>query len=141
MWQRVLRPRTMIYGALLLVIVSGFLTALYLRTPLKVDVIRDRAALAREARDGMIENVYRLQIMNTDEREHRYTIRATGLDGLRVVPAEPVAVAGATTSAVAVTVRADPATIKPGSHAIRFHVEAVEAPAIRVDEKSRFYMK
>jgi cytochrome c oxidase accessory protein FixG len=141
MWKRAMRPRTLIYGTLLLVIVSGFLAALYLRTPLKVDVIRDRAVLARETRDGMIENVYRLQIMNTDERTHRYAIRASGLDGLQVLGAQPVAVAGATTAAVAITVRADPARIKPGSHAIRFHVEAVEDASIRVDEKSRFYIK
>ncbi len=38
-----------------------------LRNPLKVDVIRDRGALAREATPGVIENVYRLQIMNTGE--------------------------------------------------------------------------
>ena len=38
-----------------------------MRVPLKVDV-QDRA-LAREANDGMIENTYRLQIMNGSGRE------------------------------------------------------------------------
>ncbi len=141
MWRRVLRARTLIYGALLGIIVSVFLGALYLRTPLKVDVIRDRAALARETREGMIENVYRLQIMNTGERAHRYAIRATGVAGLQVIAAQPVTVAGATTTGVAVTVRANPAQLTPGSHTIRFHVESLDDLALKVEEKSRFYMK
>jgi RHS repeat-associated protein len=37
------------------------LTSLYLRTPLKVDVIRDRGALARMVEMGRIENVYDVQ--------------------------------------------------------------------------------
>jgi cytochrome c oxidase accessory protein FixG len=144
MWRRVLRARTLIYGALLLAIIGVLLGALYLRTPLKVDVIRDRAALARETRDGMIENVYRLQIMNTGERARRFTIRAipeTGGGPLQVIAVQPVAIAGVTTMAVTVTLRAHPADFKPGSYTIRFHVEDADDSALKVDEKSRFYMK
>ena len=49
--------------------------SLYLRTPLKVDVIRDRAAIAREVEGGLIENVYRLQIMNTTEQARAFQSR------------------------------------------------------------------
>ncbi len=141
MWRRVLRLRTLIYGALLLGIVAALLGALYLRTPLKVDVIRDRAALARETRDGMIENVYRLQIMNTSEHARRLTIGASGAPGLQVIAAQPVAVAGATTRMVTVTVRANPADVKRGSYDIRFHVADLDDAGLRVDEKSRFFMR
>ncbi len=141
MMQRVLRPRVLVYIALLAVISCALLAALVLRNPLKVDVIRDRAALMRETRDGRIENIYRLQIMNTDERAHRYVIKASGLSGIRVTPFVPVAVAGATTQSIAVTLAVDPAGIKPGSHNIMFHVEDVERPSLRADEKSRFYIQ
>ena len=67
MWRRVFRLRTLLYTALLLIIAIAAGVSLSLRNPLKVDVIRDRGALAREAEPGMIENVYRLQVMNTDE--------------------------------------------------------------------------
>jgi polyferredoxin len=60
------------------------------RTPLKLDVIRDRGSMGREVEDGIIENVYRLQVINTDERGHRYRISASGIDGLTVDPAEPI---------------------------------------------------
>lgn len=139
--KRVFRPRVLVYLAMLGLIVCALLGALYWRNPLKVDVIRDRAALMRETRDGKIENVYRLQIMNTDERAHRYLIRASGVPGLSVAPAGPVAIAGATAQSIVVTVQVDPAGIKAGSYNIMFHVEDTEQPALRADEKSRFFVK
>src|SRR6476620_1728770 len=65
--RRALRPRVLIYLAVLLAIVTAFGVSLGMRTPLKMDVLRDRGAMGRELDDGMIENVYRLQIMNTSE--------------------------------------------------------------------------
>ncbi len=141
MVQRVLRPRILAYSALLLLIIAGLIGALYLRTPLKVDVIRDRAALVRETRTGMIENVYRLQIMNTDERVHRYSIKASGLPGLKVAPSDAVSVAGASTQSIVLTLQLDPAGVKPGSHNVMLHIEDIEQPSIRADEKSRFFVR
>ena len=139
--RRLVRPRVLAYGVLLALVSAVLLAGLYLRVPLKVDVIRDRATLVRETNEGLIENVYRLQIMNTDERARRYVVRASGLEGLKVVLRQPVEVAGATTLAVAVAVQMDPADVKPGSHAIMFHVEDLDDPRIRADEKSRFFAR
>jgi len=139
--RRLLRSRIAVYGALLALVSAVLLAGLYLRVPLKVDVIRDRATLVRDTSEGLIENVYRLQIMNTDERIHRYVVRASGLEGLTVSVRQPVEVPGATTLAVAVAVQVDPAGIKPGSHPIVFHVEDAEDPHLRADEKSRFFVR
>ena len=76
------RPRIIIYTFVLLAIVSVFVGTLLTRTPLKMDVIRDRGSMGREIEDGMIENVYRLQIMNTEETAHRYRISVSGIDGI-----------------------------------------------------------
>ena len=67
MRRRVLRPRVLVYSAVLLVIAPAFVASLALRTPFKVDVVRDRGALARLVDEGRIENVYRLQMMNASE--------------------------------------------------------------------------
>jgi cytochrome c oxidase accessory protein FixG len=105
--RRVRRPRTMIYVGILLAVVGVTTAALALRNPLKVDVIRDRAALAREAAPGIIENVFRVQLMNTDETPRRYTIRAEGLPGLRVVGVEqPIALRAAEARPVALRLQA-----------------------------------
>ncbi len=106
-WRRMWRPRTLIYTSLLAVIVVVTGVSLALRNPLKVDVIRDRGALAREAAPGVIENVYRLQIMNTDEKPRAFTIRATGLRDLAVTElAQPIAVDAISTRLVPLILRA-----------------------------------
>ncbi len=92
---RVLRPRVLIYGVLLLALAGGFGAALATRTPLKLDVIRDRGSMGRETGDGLVENVYRLQVMNTAERAHTFRVRATGLAGIAVAEAADFAVDGA----------------------------------------------
>ncbi len=88
MWRRVFRLRTILYTGLLVVITIAAGVSLYLRNPLKVNVMRDRGSLAREAQPGMVENVYRLQVMNTDATPRRYRITATGLEGIVVIGVE-----------------------------------------------------
>ena len=81
---RIFRPRVLVYSAILALIAVAAAASLYLRVPLKVDVIRDRAAIAREVEGGLIENVYRLQIMNTTEQARAFDINVTGLPGILV---------------------------------------------------------
>jgi cytochrome c oxidase accessory protein FixG len=141
MWRRVFRPRTLIYAAVLLAIVSAAAGSLAMRNPLKVDVIRDRGALAREAAPGVIENVYRLQLMNTDEEPRRFTIRAEGLPGLKVVGIEqPVAMGAAETRLVALRLRAalESPELQPGTHKIEFIIQAVGDEKVARHEKSSF---
>ena len=48
------------------------------------NVVRDRATLARIVDGGQIENVYRIQVMNTTEREQHYSLSAQGLPQLQM---------------------------------------------------------
>ena len=140
---RLLRPRVIIYSSILAAISIAFVASLYLRVPLKVDVLRDRATLVRDAGDGRIENVYRLQLVNSVERPRRFQISVTGLPGAEVVmdDANPVEVAGASTRMVPVRVRADSQGLSPGSHGIQFHVAAADDPGVATDEKSTFFSR
>jgi polyferredoxin len=140
-WRQVFRPRIVVYGALLVIITGLFAGGLYLRSPLKVDVIRDRGALFRETREGLVENVYRLQLMNTAERTRRITVTASGLESLTVVAPPVIEVPAATTQAVAVALRVDPARVAGGSYTVVFHVQDADEPRVRVDEKSRFLLR
>jgi cytochrome c oxidase accessory protein FixG len=134
--KRMLRPRVLGYGAVLLLMAGGMSTALALRTPLKLDVIRDRGAMGREVDDGQIENVYRLQVMNTGETAHRFRIGVAGVEGAHIVDADVVALPGATTRAVPVRVRAQAG--RHGSNPIRFTVTALDDPSLSVTEKAVF---
>ena len=81
---RLLRPRPIIYALLLLALLSGFAFTLLNRTPLILDVLRDRNALYRELPDSLIENVYTLKIVNMDNEDHTYTLTPHGLPGIRL---------------------------------------------------------
>jgi cytochrome c oxidase accessory protein FixG len=141
MIRRALRPRVLVYSGILLAVSLAVLGSLWLRTPLKVDVIRDRGALAREVGQGRIENVYRLQIMNTDEAAHRYVVSASGLEGLTVVAKQPIEVRGATTQAVALALRVDPAVVKKGGYDVVIRVEDADDASIAANEKTRFFVR
>jgi polyferredoxin len=139
--RQVLRPRVLVYASVLVAITLAWTVGLALRTPLKVNVIRDRAALVREAEDGRLENVYRLQVMNAEERAHRYRVSATGSVPLEVMVADALHVPAATTAIFAVRVRAGGDQLKPGSHPIQFHLTAIENASIAVHEKSVFFAR
>ncbi|TMH34151.1 MAG: cytochrome c oxidase accessory protein CcoG [Betaproteobacteria bacterium] len=138
MWRRTLRPRTLIYASVLLAIGGVAAGSLAMRNPLKVDVIRDRGALAREATPGIVENVYRLQLMNTDEKPRRYTVSASGLAGLRVVGLEqPLALGAAATRLLPLRLQA-PVEGAPGTHKIEFVIQAVDDDKVIRHEPSSF---
>jgi cytochrome c oxidase accessory protein FixG len=135
---RLLRPRVIGYGLVFVAIAAAFSMALALRTPLKLDVIRDRGAMGREVEDGMIENVYRLQVMNTAERAHLYRIEVDGIPTAGIADEDVVELDGASTRAVPVRVRIAPGTAAGGSHPVRFTISALDDPSLRVTEKAVF---
>ncbi len=139
--RHVLRPRTLVYSAILLAVVAAFIGLIYVRVPLKVDVIRDRATLVRETNDGLLENVYRLQIMNTAEEPRKIVITADGIAGMRLIAPQPVDLPAATALTVPVTLRVDPARTSAGSHTVHFHIEDSADARVRADEKSVFYVR
>ena len=125
----------------------ALLASLLLRAPMKVDIVRDRASLARLVEDGWIENVYRLQIMNATERTQRYRIGATGFDGLVVEPAGEVALGPAEARWVPVAVRVPPEVAQgkaPGAHPLIVQVERLPETAgersVAVDEETTFVL-
>lgn len=76
----VLRPRVLIYGTLLLIVLTGFITALALRSNFQVDVLRDRNALFRYTNNSDIENNYQIRVMNKSQVAQQYTVRINGLE-------------------------------------------------------------
>ncbi|HSV61140.1 MAG TPA: cytochrome c oxidase accessory protein CcoG [Variovorax sp.] len=135
--RRVLRPRVLVYSAVLLVLAGVLIFSLVARTPLKVDVVRDRAALARIVEGGQLENVYRLQIMNATERPQSYLVEARGLAGLRVADAQPIEVGPAAARWVVLHLRVPAEKVQAGSHPVYLDVRDADGSA-QVSEKAVF---
>jgi cytochrome c oxidase accessory protein FixG len=141
MFRRVFRPRVLIYCAILGVVIAAGGLAMWLRVPLKVDVIRDRAAIAREVEGGLVENVYRLQIMNTTEHARTYEVAVAGMPAISLASDTRVYIGATDSRMVPVRVRADRALAGPGSHDIRFSIRAVDDENVAVQEKSVFIVR
>ena len=135
--RHVLRPRVLIYTSILGVIVITMLVSLALRTPFKVDVVRDRGVMARVVAGGMTENVYRLQIMNATESAQRYKLGVAGMPGLRINSEDVILVESTGSRWVAVTLRAPFQAAAPGAHPIHFDISA-EGTQDHLTEKSVF---
>ena len=114
----VFRPRTLIYGAILALLSIAFVVGIATRSPLRVDIIRDRSMLAREVEGGLIENIYRLQVMNMSESARKFELSASGLENLRLSGNSEISVEPATIQSVNVQVQVPADAAKPGSHQI-----------------------
>jgi cytochrome c oxidase accessory protein FixG len=135
--RHVLRPRILIYTSILVGIVLAMVVSLTLRTPFKVDVVRDRGVMARVVGKGDVENLYRLQLMNATEQTQTYKITATGLPGLLLTTDDTVEVASTESRWVTVRVVAPFGAAEPGSHVIHFGIESIGS-SHKVSEKSSF---
>ncbi len=135
--RRVFRPRVLVYATILGAVTIAMLTSLALRTPFKVDVVRDRASLARIVEGGKIENVYRLQVMNATENTQNYRITAQGLPGLALASEGMISVDATQSRWVPVRLQLPYEGASAGSHAIHFEIEAINSPG-HVSEKSVF---
>ena len=122
--RRIFRPRVLIYTAVLWSIIIGVGVSLWLREPFKVDIVRDRATMARIVSGGKIENVYRLQIMNAAEETLAFHLQVEGLPGLLLASESAVQVNATESRWVSVQLQVPYDAAPSGSHPIQFHIEA-----------------
>lgn len=137
--RRLWRPRVAIYSSVLVAITAGLVVAVLLRVPLALDVIRDRNSLYQTAANGAVENVYTLKILNMDTRDHRYSLRAEGIEGLRLVADHDIVDADAgEVIEVPVRLQVDERRLQQRSTPVRFVLQATDAPSLTVTEEARF---
>ncbi len=144
--KRMFRPRVLAYIAILSLIGIAFVASLATRTTLRVDVIRDRGALGREVPGGMIENVYRLQVINASEEPLSLELSASGVPDLSIMTADTnsslVTIDAASNRLVPVVVRAPVENVKPGLYDIELKTvgHSEEGNKTTVVEKSSFFV-
>jgi len=137
MWQRLMRPRIQIYTMILVAVTLALLVSIGLRTPFKVDVVRDRSTLSRITEYGTLENVYRLQIMNAAETARSFHLSVKGLSGLKITTDTEVMVDAAQARWVVLRADIPYGSAESGSHKIQFEIQAVGSDDFVV-EKSVF---
>jgi cytochrome c oxidase accessory protein FixG len=78
---RIIRPRTLIYAAILLVIGSGVLIGLSTRSTVDINVLHDRNPLFVTLSDGSIRNGYTIKILNKSRTAQHFDLALHGIAG------------------------------------------------------------
>ena len=135
---RVLRPRVFVYATLLLVLISGLVIAMASRTPVILDVIRDRNSLYRELPNNFVENIYTLKIINQSDEPREFSLSVGGVEGIVLDGVDgSVRVAGGGILSLPVRVRANRDDVQ-GVNTILFNIEALDDASVAIEEDSRF---
>src|SRR5690606_20413899 len=138
------RPRLPVHTRVLAAIVIAFIYSLSTRPPFRVDIVRDRGALARIVDDGYVENVYRIQLMNASEQVQRYRIGVERLNQPTITGGEEVVLGPADSRWVPVAVRVPPevaARMGSGAFGMTVVVEQLRQgnqPQVDIREKTTF---
>lgn len=135
----IMRPRVIVYALILLAVTAGAFYSIIARTPIAMDVIRDRNTLYRETNDGLIENVYNLKLLNMDSSDHSYTLTVGGIDDLVLKKdTEVLFVKSGEVIELPVRVQVDAYNLKKRSNGIIFTLKADGRDDLSVAEDARF---
>lgn len=134
---RILRPRIIFYIFLLVTITGMTVFSILQRTPLGLDVIRDRNQLYRDVED-MIENVYTLKVINMEERAHTYRLEVEGIAGLTLVDKDLIEVDAGSVLDRPIRLRVYEDNLKERSTHFIFKLTAVDDDALTVTADARF---
>ena len=135
---RLLRPRIIVYGGFLLILITLFALTVINRVPARLDVIRDRNQLYRETGD-YIENVYTLKLINMDTVAHEYTVSVKGIADLKLITdTDPVKVESGQVYNLPVRLRTEEENLKARSNDIQFSITALDKPALEVMARAKF---
>jgi cytochrome c oxidase accessory protein FixG len=135
---RILRPRMVVYAVILIAMISGLVTSMVMRTPVILDVIRDRNTLYREIPGDIIENIYTLKVINQSNEDRSFALDVAGVEGIALDGVgDRVVVEGGGVLSLPVRVRAhrDDAY---GIMNIEFTIRALDDESVAVTEDSRF---
>jgi cytochrome c oxidase accessory protein FixG len=82
---RLLRPRTLMYAAVLSLVAAVMVGAFVLRETLSVSVLRDRAPLFVQLSDGGVRNAFTIKVVNKTHDVARYSLVLEGAPGVTIL--------------------------------------------------------
>lgn len=123
---RLLRPRVVAYGVLLLAVAVTFVTLVERRLPMDLRIARNRTSLYTTVADGRVGNAFTLHIENRDRSDHQFQLALADSEQFELVAGlNPISVPaiGSAETRVFVLPRAGES---PGTSEIAFQLETVD---------------
>ena len=143
--KRLLRPKVVGYGGVLLAAVIGLAVGIATRQTMQIDVIKDRGVMVRENTQGLLENSYNLSISNASDKTQIVTAEVSGLEDIHItgMPPQGIVVPAGQLVSAPVQVNVPPEYAEKGSHPIvftfRYRYEGQPETEVReIKEKSIF---
>jgi polyferredoxin len=124
----ILRPRIVVYGALLLALALAWGWGVTHRSTFIAEVLRDRNALYRIIENGAIENAYTLKLVNKTDAPARFSVGIEGGPAGATLHGAPIIVAAPAGEVVSVALLVSAPVGTHGRHALRFAVSADGVP-------------
>lgn len=132
------RPRLFGYSAGVIVMIVAFVFALVVRTPLSVDVLRDRSTQMYRVIKGDVQNVYTVKINNMTDVPQTYTIDVSGDAPYQLKRYRPIPVDSGEVFSIPVRVVVKKEALEQAKNTIVFTVTSRNDANIVATEQSTF---
>ncbi|EAT13710.1 cytochrome c oxidase accessory protein CcoG [Bermanella marisrubri] len=132
----IFRPKLVGYAIALVAMFGLFGWAVYDRTPLELDVMRDRGQLYSNTSDGRVQNSYNAKVMNMDQKAHDFVITVVGLEGAELDGKTELSLDEGEVGDVPLSIKAVPWDLEKSRTDIRFIVTRDDG--LSVEQESRF---
>ena len=133
-----LRLRPVGYMLAVIIMFSAFVYTIATRTPLSVDVIRDRGARLYRVSGQEIQNVYTVKINNMDQVPHSYKISVSGDYPFKIKGYRPFVVDDGEVFTLPIRVAVDKKLLDTEKAMIQFTVEDTGDGELKAVEESSF---
>ena len=134
---RMIRPRTLVYTGVLVLLLSVTVSLIAVRKPVILDVIRDRNTLFRDVGRQGIQNSYTIRVINKHNEARDYQLSVSGIEQMSLQADSRLSLDGESVLTLPVSVTV-PHEYASGGQVIEFRLEALDDSGIVVTEESRF---
>lgn len=132
------RPRLFGYVFAVLAMMSVFAYTIVVRSPLSVDVIRDRGVRMYRINSGEVQNVYTVKINNMDNQAHTYDIEVTGDFPFKIKNYRPTVVEAGEVFSIPLRIGVDKTVLTGEKNDLFFKVRSKENESIYAEETTVF---
>ena len=133
-----LRPRLIAYVSALAVITGLFFWTLSHRSPIELEILRDRNVLYREIANNRIENIYTIKIANKDQHDRVFTVQVDGIENARLEGNHQIPVASGEVAQRVIRVTVPDLPAAPVTRTIRFSAASDQPGIVPAVSDSRF---
>jgi cytochrome c oxidase accessory protein FixG len=134
-----MRPRVIAYSAIFILAVGGILYGLTHIPPVELSVVHERQPLFIQMSSGDIRNKYTIKAFNKTPDDMHIKFTVSGADGVRIVgDTSDIVLPAGKMIPFHVFVEAHPSDLKDKKTPLRFILEGLESPALRMEYGSVF---